>query len=88
VDLPELDQDNQTHMTESDVLTLAALRTVPVVDRTHFLAKWLGGILEVSQFHVFDTTSCLHDLSPEARVKVISISMQIYRDKFSGTLLL
>ncbi|KAJ7232908.1 hypothetical protein C8J57DRAFT_1578435 [Mycena rebaudengoi] len=46
VDLPELDQDNQTHMTESDVLTLAALRTVPVVDRTHFLAKWLGGILE------------------------------------------
>lgn len=49
VDLPELDQDNQTHTTKSDILTHAAVRTMPVVDRTHFLTKWRGGVSELGR---------------------------------------
>ncbi|KAJ6528018.1 hypothetical protein B0H19DRAFT_1243091 [Mycena capillaripes] len=43
-DLPELDQDDQTDTTVSDVLTHAAVRIVPVEDRTDFFQKWLHGV--------------------------------------------
>ncbi|KAJ7137188.1 hypothetical protein C8R44DRAFT_768594 [Mycena epipterygia] len=43
-DLPELDEDDQTDTTVSDVLTHAAVRTVAVVDQTDFFQKWLHGV--------------------------------------------
>ncbi|KAJ7279802.1 hypothetical protein C8J57DRAFT_1304179 [Mycena rebaudengoi] len=43
-DLPELDRDDSSHTTDSNILTSDAVHTVGFLDRTEFFEKWLRGV--------------------------------------------
>ncbi|KAF7372328.1 HNHc domain-containing protein [Mycena venus] len=43
-DLPQLDRDDNSDTTESDILTHDAVRAVGFLDRSDFFAKWLHGM--------------------------------------------
>jgi hypothetical protein len=49
-DLPELDRDDNSDATESDILTQFAVRAVGSVDRSDFFAKWLRGVGRSTRF--------------------------------------